>query len=1287
VDFKKVKKLILQDDFFDKIFYLRTYQDARLADATPLDHFINIGLPENRQPNPDFDPAWYWSNYPDVQEKGVPAALHFLTYGLRESRLKNANEKEKYDALLATNEFNSEFYREQYDDLSALDESFDLLVHYVRHGQYEGRTYVNNVINSSETKITDEEKSRRNIKVDYNDEQIAQVSATQVDCNFYLEKNPDVAEAGVDPEWHYYACGEKEGRKPNQEFDPVFYYNLNADVRAAGISALSHFRENGIHENRLGISPKDQSKKKSKETKPLLFVGHDGIQAGSEVVLLEVVKWFYENTHRRIKLLLLAPGPVANKYAYYADVYVLPNYSVDHPEMLQSFLHEQFEFIYLNTVVTGRLFDLLETHCIALEGDIVTHIHEMEKVLAEHEAEMQNQLKHTKLWISASPASSITLREKYKIANDKVVTVPAFINPVASKIADHNELQQQARQALGIDKNVMVISGCGTVYWRKGADLFIETARKVKQQTQQPVEFVWIGDGPDKADLESKLSTEEKSYIKFVGNRIDANKLLAAADIFFLSSREDPFPLVVLESAQHSIPTVCFEPATGITAFIEQDAGISVAEINTDLAASAINELISQPAKRQKLGQTAKQKLFANYTTEQQNIKIFEAIKEHTDYQPSVSVIVPFYNHEQFIEERLNSIVNQHIKDIEIIALDDCSTDNTVQRVKPYLADSRITLIQNETNSGSPFKQWEKGIRLANAPIVWIAEGDDTCDQNFLETLLPYFDDHMVNIASAKTEIINEKGSLQENALTPYLNMAYPDKFNASYIKDGFAEINEQLGAMCTLVNASGLLIRKSAFGNTLQTAQTFKICGDWLIYLECSKDGKIAHDVTTKNYFRRHSASQVHKVEGTDVYFKERFAITDYVLEHFTVSRRILKKAFGAIDHEWVRFKHKHLEGTTLEQLYNKQDLTNKANFIDRQLHVGLYVHGMIFSKGGIERLAAQLSNHLVEKGWKVTIFCRVHKANQPVYPLYEAINIVPIFDEHKMEESVKALNSALVHSDIDVFVPMLSEWLFDPIVEAAQKTGIPIVASEHNDPWKIEELWWDHDKRVACFEKVDAVHLLLQKYTESLPASQKHKAVVIPNGVKIPEKVSDQKRENLIVSVGRLEQQKRFDRLIEAVSMVQDDMREEKYRVEIYGEGSLKSPLQAQIRENGVQDLVILKGKSSTIEDVYKKADFFVLPSDFEGLPVTLLEALSFGLPAIGFAECNGPNEIIKNEQNGYLFRSKEDLSFLIKKIIILHNVDSLRMSAIETSKKYSEQNFVNNWEKFLRRVVNEK
>ena len=103
---------------------------------------------------------------------------------------------------------------------------------------------------------------------------------------------------------------------------------------------------------------------------------------------------------------------------------------------------------------------------------------------------------------------------------------------------------------------------------------------------------------------------------------------------------------------------------------------------------------------------------------------------------PQVSVIVPNYNHAPYLRQRLDSIFNQTFQDFEVIILDDCSTDNSKEVIEEYRNRSQVShVVYNETNSGSPFKQWAKGFDLAQGEYIWIAESDDWAELNFLEKM------------------------------------------------------------------------------------------------------------------------------------------------------------------------------------------------------------------------------------------------------------------------------------------------------------------------------------------------------------------------------------------------------------------------------------------------------------------------------------------------------------------------------------------------------------------------
>src|SRR5580698_4852658 len=103
---------------------------------------------------------------------------------------------------------------------------------------------------------------------------------------------------------------------------------------------------------------------------------------------------------------------------------------------------------------------------------------------------------------------------------------------------------------------------------------------------------------------------------------------------------------------------------------------------------------------------------------------------------PTLSVIVPNYNHARFLRRRVDTILLQTFQDFELILLDDCSTDDSRSILTSYARDPRVRIEFNSVNSGSCFKQWNKGVRLARGKYIWIAESDDYADERLLERLV-----------------------------------------------------------------------------------------------------------------------------------------------------------------------------------------------------------------------------------------------------------------------------------------------------------------------------------------------------------------------------------------------------------------------------------------------------------------------------------------------------------------------------------------------------------------------
>ena len=109
--------------------------------------------------------------------------------------------------------------------------------------------------------------------------------------------------------------------------------------------------------------------------------------------------------------------------------------------------------------------------------------------------------------------------------------------------------------------------------------------------------------------------------------------------------------------------------------------------------------------------------------------------------QPAVSVIIPNYNHEPYLRQRIDSVLAQTFGDFEVILLDDCSSDSSPTIIESYRHHPKVSrIVLNEQNSGSTFAQWKRGLALARGRYVWIAESDDYADPEFLATLVPLLD-------------------------------------------------------------------------------------------------------------------------------------------------------------------------------------------------------------------------------------------------------------------------------------------------------------------------------------------------------------------------------------------------------------------------------------------------------------------------------------------------------------------------------------------------------------------
>jgi len=220
-----------------------------------------------------------------------------------------------------------------------------------------------------------------------------------------------------------------------------------------------------------------------------------------------------------------------------------------------------------------------------------------------------------------------------------------------------------------------------------------------------------------------------------------------------------------------------------------------------------------------------------------------------------VSVIIPNYNHAEYLPKRIESVLNQSYKNLEIIILDDCSPDNSREIISKYAAgDARIKTVYNEHNSGSTFKQWNKGFSLAKGKYIWIAESDDYADNSFLATLLPFLEGNdKVGLAYSASYTVDEHNAILDEG-EAYFAELDSHLWKEDFVLDGLPLIRNAMVKGNVIPNASAVVLRKSVIQQIGPADGTKRLVGDWLYWAQILACNKIAYCAKPLNYFRKHT-------------------------------------------------------------------------------------------------------------------------------------------------------------------------------------------------------------------------------------------------------------------------------------------------------------------------------------------------------------------------------------------------------------------------------------------------
>ena len=215
---------------------------------------------------------------------------------------------------------------------------------------------------------------------------------------------------------------------------------------------------------------------------------------------------------------------------------------------------------------------------------------------------------------------------------------------------------------------------------------------------------------------------------------------------------------------------------------------------------------------------------------------------------PKISVIVPNYNHAPFLKERMDSILAQDYPDMEIILLDDASTDESLAILETYKTHANVKCLEcNAANTGNTFLQWQRGLAYATGDYVWIAESDDVASPALLSRLVEALESQQAVMAFVQSQMIDEEGHV-------LLRRIY-SPFTRSFGMEGKDFIVRYLLGENNVCNASAVLFRRDAVRTVdmTQIAQ-YNASGDRLFWIQVALQGRVAFVATPLNRFRQHT-------------------------------------------------------------------------------------------------------------------------------------------------------------------------------------------------------------------------------------------------------------------------------------------------------------------------------------------------------------------------------------------------------------------------------------------------
>lgn len=391
---------------------------------------------------------------------------------------------------------------------------------------------------------------------------------------------------------------------------------------------------------------------------PVLFVSHDASRTGAPIALLTLLKYFRKHGTPEFEVLLRQDGELVERFQTLARVThwsgesnepsmpgaavrglwerapfrrrtapAAPDAQNSQVRLTNEFATRQISLVYSNTITNGDVLSALKP----LRAPVITHVHELEYWMLHRmpRQQLERSFANTDVFIAVCGAVADSVIAMGASADRVVIVRPCI------EIDDQmlNRERRAVRAELGVPEHAFVVGSCGTMDWRKGVELLAPLAREVEHHSPSaPVHWIWVGgeqNGPRAGKLQHDFKRcDLEPRLHLTGTLESPRRVFSAFDAFVLLSREDPFPLVMLEAASLELPVLCFDRAGGAPEFVRNDAGFVVPYLDLRAMAARLVDLCANPEMKMRMGRVGRERVLAEHDVRGVAPRILELIEQ-----------------------------------------------------------------------------------------------------------------------------------------------------------------------------------------------------------------------------------------------------------------------------------------------------------------------------------------------------------------------------------------------------------------------------------------------------------------------------------------------------------------------------------------------------------------------------------------------------------------------------------------------------------------------------------